>query len=104
MGGVALGNEFEFVTDEGAHDALAAAWRAGVRYFDVAPWYGLGLAERRYGQFLHNQERDSYLLSTKVGKLLRAAPQNNSKGVFPFANSPNNVIFEQNAPLPKPGT
>ena len=72
LGGVPLGNEFEVVTDEDAIKALEVAWKAGVRYFDVAPWYGLGLAERRYGSFLHNQPRDSYLLSTKVGKLLKA--------------------------------
>src|SRR4051812_13662378 len=44
LGGVPLGNEFEVVTDEDAHKTLEAAWNAGVRYFDVSPWYGLGLA------------------------------------------------------------
>ncbi|MGJ3627567.1 aldo/keto reductase [Sphingomonas sp. MMS24-JH45] len=50
LGGVAIGNEFQFATDEQAEATLAAAWDAGVRYFDVSPWYGLGLAERRFGQ------------------------------------------------------
>ena len=58
---------------------------------------GLGLAERRYGAFLHKQERNSYLISTKVGKLLKAAPRNNSKELFPYANSPNNVVFDYTA-------
>jgi len=97
LGGVPLGNEFEVVTDEDAMKTMEASWSAGVRYFDVSPWYGLGLAERRYGAFLHEQQRDSYLISTKVGKLLKAAPRNNSKELFPYANSPNNVVFDYTA-------
>jgi D-threo-aldose 1-dehydrogenase len=97
LGGVPIGNEFEVVTDAGAQRTLEASWTAGVRYYDVSPWYGLGSAERRFGQFLHNQPRDSYLLSTKVGKLLKASPNNKSKELFPFANSPNNLIFDYTA-------
>jgi D-threo-aldose 1-dehydrogenase len=97
LGGVPFGNEFEVVTDEDAMKTLEASWNAGVRYFDVSPWYGLGLAERRYGIFLYNQPRDSYLISTKVGKLLKAAPRNNSKDLFPYGNSPNNVVFDYTA-------
>jgi D-threo-aldose 1-dehydrogenase len=97
LGGVPLGNEFEVVTDADADATLQASWDAGVRYFDVSPWYGLGLAERRYGRFLHNRPRDSYLLSTKVGKLLNASPQNDSKALFPYAGSPNNVLFDYTA-------
>ena len=97
LGGVPLGNEFEVVTEEGARETLEASWTAGVRYFDVSPWYGLGLAERRYGAFLHQQPRDSYLISTKVGKLLKASPHSNSKELFPYANSPNNVVFDYTA-------
>ena len=44
LGGVPLGNEFEVVTDEDAMKTMEASWTAGVRYFDVSPWYGLGLA------------------------------------------------------------
>jgi hypothetical protein len=51
LGGVPLGNEFELVSDEDAYKTLEAAWNAGVRYYDVSPWYGLGLGERRYGNF-----------------------------------------------------
>ncbi|WP_211172357.1 aldo/keto reductase [Massilia forsythiae] len=97
LGGVSVGNEFEFVTDADAHQTLAGSWAAGVRYYDVSPWYGLGSAERRFGAFLRNQPRDSYLLSTKVGKLLKASPDNKSKELFPFANSPNNVVFDYTA-------
>src|ERR1700684_1790243 len=64
MGGVPLGNEFEYVTDDEAYATIEAAWNAGVRYYDMAPWYGLGLAERRYGNFLHTKHRHEYVLST----------------------------------------
>jgi D-threo-aldose 1-dehydrogenase len=97
LGGVPIGNEFEVVTDEDSMKTLEASWKAGIRYFDVSPWYGLGLAERRYGMFLHNQPRDSYLISSKVGKLLKAAPRNNSKELFPYGDSPNNVVFDYTA-------
>jgi D-threo-aldose 1-dehydrogenase len=76
---------------------LEASWNAGVRYFDVSPWYGLGLAERRYSIFLHKQAHDSCVISTKVGKLLKASPHNKSKELFPYANSPNNVVFDYTA-------
>jgi D-threo-aldose 1-dehydrogenase len=97
MGGVPLGNEFEFVTDEDAYAMIEAAWNAGVRYYDMAPWYGLGLAERRYGYFLHNKERSEYVLTTKVGKLLKASKRAKSKEYFPFSPSPNDVIFDYTA-------
>ena len=91
MGGVPLGNEFEIVTDEDAYATIEAAWNAGVRYYDMAPWYGLGLAERRYGNFLHNKNRSEYVLSTKVGKLLKASKTAKNKEYFPFSPSPNDV-------------
>src|SRR5438309_3075253 len=97
LGGVPLGNEFEVVSDEDAYQTLEAAWNTGVRYYDVAPWYGLGLAERRYGNFLHNKNRDDYVLSSKVGKLLKASPHNDAKSNFPFSPSPNNVVFDYTA-------
>ena len=53
MGRVPLGNEFAVITDKDAYATLEAARAAGVRYYDVAAWYGLGLAERRVGNFLH---------------------------------------------------
>jgi D-threo-aldose 1-dehydrogenase len=97
MGGVPLGNEFEFVTDEEAYATIEAAWNAGVRYYDMAPWYGLGLAERRYGNFLHNKHRSDYVLSTKVGKLLKASTTAKDKRYFPFSPSPNDVVYDYTA-------
>ena len=97
LGGVPLGNEFEVITDEEAYRTLDAAWTASVRYYDVSPWYGLGLAERRFGYFLHHKNRDEYILSSKVGKLLKASGQNDAKSNFPFSPSPNNVVFDYTA-------
>ncbi|MAZ28009.1 MAG: L-fucose dehydrogenase [Cytophagaceae bacterium] len=98
MGGVSLGNEFEPVTDEEAHETLKTAWDEGVRYYDVAPWYGLGLSERRYGYFLHNKPREEYVISSKVGKLLKASKNVvTEKGPFPFSPSPNSVTFDYSA-------
>jgi D-threo-aldose 1-dehydrogenase len=97
MGGVPLGNEFAVVTDKDAYATLEAAWSAGVRYYDVAPWYGLGLAERRFGGFLHNKNRREYVISSKVGKLLRASKTANNREYFAFSPSPNDIIFDYTA-------
>jgi D-threo-aldose 1-dehydrogenase len=98
MGGVPLGNEFSVVTDEDADAILEAAWSAGIRYYDVAPWYGLGLAERRFGYFLHNKKRSEYILSSKVGKLLKASKTARNRDLFPFSPSPNDVVFDYTGP------
>jgi D-threo-aldose 1-dehydrogenase len=98
MGGVPLGNEFSIVTDEDANAILEAAWSAGVRYYDVSPWYGLGLAERRFGYFLHNKKRSDYIISSKVGKLLKASKTAHNRDLFPFSSSPNDVVFDYTAP------
>jgi len=97
LGGVPLGNEFAVVTDKDAYAILDAAWSAGVRYYDVSPWYGLGLAERRYGSFLHNKNRSEYVISSKVGKLLKASKTAKNQEYFPFSPSPNDVIYDYTA-------
>ncbi|WP_427892148.1 aldo/keto reductase [Kribbella sp. GL6] len=74
LGCAPLGNLFEEFTDEQADAILTAAWDAGVRYFDTAPHYGLGLSEQRLGRFLATKPRDEYVVSTKVGRLLRENP------------------------------
>ena len=97
MGGVPLGNEFAVVTDKDAYAVIEAAWNAGVRYYDMAPWYGLGLAERRFGNFLHNKNRSEYIVSSKVGKLLKASKTAKNKEYFPFSPSPNDVVYDYTA-------
>jgi D-threo-aldose 1-dehydrogenase len=69
-----LGNHFRTMSDEVAWAILEAAWEGGIRSYDTAPHYGLGLAERRLGEFLQTKPRDSYVLSTKAGRLLRPNP------------------------------
>jgi D-threo-aldose 1-dehydrogenase len=75
FGGADLGNLHLPMTDAAADAVLEAAWDGGVRYFDTAPHYGLGLAERRLGRFLAGRPRDGYVVSTKVGRLLRSSPE-----------------------------
>ena len=70
FGGAQIGNLYRATTDEEAAEAVAAAWDAGIRYFDTAPHYGLGLSERRLGRALRNYPRDDFVVSTKVGRLL----------------------------------
>ncbi|MQT11649.1 aldo/keto reductase [Segnochrobactrum spirostomi] len=70
FGGAPIGNLFAPVSREAAEGALAFAWDAGLRYFDTAPYYGFGLSERRIGDFLRDKPRGSYVVSSKVGRLL----------------------------------
>ncbi|WP_449065340.1 aldo/keto reductase [Planomonospora algeriensis] len=70
FGAAPIGNLFDAVDDETARAAVDAAYEAGIRLFDTAPHYGLGLSERRLGAALASRPRDSYTLSTKVGRLL----------------------------------
>ncbi|RDI20786.1 aldo/keto reductase [Lentzea flaviverrucosa] len=70
FGGAPIGNLYREVSDEVASGAVEAAWQNGVRYFDSAPHYGLGLSERRIGVALAGRPRDEYVISTKVGRLL----------------------------------
>jgi D-threo-aldose 1-dehydrogenase len=70
FGGAALGNLFTPVDDEAAVATVDAAWNGGIRTFDTAPHYGLGLSERRLGGALASRPRAEYVISTKVGRLL----------------------------------
>ena len=74
FGGSSLGNLYAQTSDDEARKAVDAAWDGGVRYFDTAPHYGLGLSERRLGTALAGRPRDAYILSTKVGRLLEPNP------------------------------
>jgi D-threo-aldose 1-dehydrogenase len=75
LGTSAFGNLFQETSDEATRDAVDQAWAGGVRYFDTAPHYGLGLAESRLGAALRERPRDDYVLSTKVGRLLIPTPE-----------------------------
>jgi len=71
LGSAPLGGLFSAVSDADAEATVAKAWSLGVRFYDTAPLYGFGLAEQRLGAFLRQQKRESYAISTKVGRLLR---------------------------------
>jgi len=75
FGGAPIGNLYRSIDDETAGGAVTEAWDQGIRYFDTAPHYGLGLSERRLGEILSDRPRDEFLLSTKVGRLIRPADQ-----------------------------
>ncbi|WP_217140134.1 aldo/keto reductase [Streptomyces sp. AC627_RSS907] len=70
LGTAALGNLFTAITDDQAAATVEAAWTAGIRSFDTAPHYGLGLSERRLGRALAGRPRTDYTLSSKVGRIL----------------------------------
>ena len=72
LGGAPLGNLYRAVPDAEATAVIRRAWQLGIRYFDTAPHYGQGLSERRFGAVLRGMQRDEFVLSTKVGRLLRA--------------------------------
>ncbi|MFI5609348.1 aldo/keto reductase [Amycolatopsis sp. NPDC051903] len=77
LGGAQLGNLYHAIDDETAEATVRCAWAEGIRYFDTAPHYGLGLSERRLGKALAAYPRAEYVLSTKVGRVLEpraAAP------------------------------
>jgi D-threo-aldose 1-dehydrogenase len=75
MGCASLGNIFHSYSEVEAQGTFAAAWEAGVRYFDTAPWYGHGLSEHRLGTALRDWPRDRVVVSTKVGRVYDPAPR-----------------------------
>jgi D-threo-aldose 1-dehydrogenase len=70
LGCAQLGNLHEAMDNDTARATVDAAWETGVRYFDTAPHYGLGLSERRLGGAVAGRPRADYVVSTKVGRLL----------------------------------
>ncbi|WNM30799.1 aldo/keto reductase [Streptomyces sp. Li-HN-5-11] len=79
FGASVIGNLYRVTPAEDAAAAVDAAWEAGIRYFDTAPHYGLGLSERRLGAALRGRPRDEYVVSSKVGRLL--VPNEEPRGV-----------------------
>ena len=68
FGGAPIGNLYSEVSDDVAAAAIEAAWQAGIRHFDTAPFYGYGLSERRLGRVLAGRGGQGLVLSTKVGR------------------------------------
>ena len=88
MGCAPLGGWPVEVSDQIAFDTLNKAWEQGIRYFDTAPLYGSGMSEIRVGDFLSKQNRDEFVISTKVGRLI--FDTENSKAVEKFKGQPLN--------------
>jgi len=80
FGAAPLGNLYAALSEEEAHATVQAAHRAGIRYFDTAPLYGHGWSEHRLGEALRAIPRADYVLSTKVGRTLHAAPPGSFDG------------------------
>ncbi|MFD5792047.1 aldo/keto reductase [Streptomyces diastatochromogenes] len=79
FGASVIGNLYRVTPADDATAAVDVAWEAGLRYFDTAPHYGLGLSERRLGAALQGRPRDEYVISSKVGRLL--VPNEEPRGV-----------------------
>jgi len=89
FGAAPLGNLFRAISEAEAQAVLETAWAAGVRYYDTAPLYGLGLSETRINHFLRGKPRADYVLSTKVGRLLSAVPPGTGDGVGKWIDVPS---------------
>jgi D-threo-aldose 1-dehydrogenase len=74
FGGASLGDMREIIPETQASGSIEAAHAAGIGYFDTSPWYGNGKSELRFGHVLRNKPRDSFVLSTKVGRVHRRPP------------------------------
>lgn len=89
FGTAPLGNLYKATDQEEAQKTLEAAWKLGIRYYDTAPLYGLGLAETRLNRFLHGKKRKDYVLSTKVGRLLEVCDPKQRTGIGKFFDTPS---------------
>jgi len=89
FGTAPIGNLYKAVGQEEAQKTLEAAWKAGIRYYDTAPLYGLGLSETRLNRFLFGKKRKDYVLSTKVGRLLEVCNSKQRTGIGKFFDTPS---------------
>ncbi|UZI33394.1 aldo/keto reductase [Streptomyces sp. VB1] len=102
FGTAPLGNMFRAIPDDEARTTVEAAWGHGVRFYDTAPFYGAGLAEERLGEVLAAKPRDSYVLSSKVGRVIldeheTDVPDFGEKGGLFEHGNPNKVVHEWTA-------
>ena len=88
FGTAPIGNLLRVVAEGDAQATLAAAWKAGMRYFDTAPLYGAGLSETRLNHFLRGKPRREYIVSTKVGRLLQVSSPKERLGIGKFFDTP----------------
>ncbi|MDM8151095.1 aldo/keto reductase [Priestia megaterium] len=103
FGTAPLGNMYRNIPEEEAIATVDAAWESGIRYFDSAPFYGAGLAEIRLGEALSKRNRNDYILSTKVGRVISDELEDPSTrdlgekgGLFEFGRK-NKIINDYSA-------
>ena len=89
FGTAPLGNLYRALDEDTAQFTLNAAWDAGIRYYDTAPLYGLGLAETRLNHFLRRKAGESFVLSTKIGRVLKLSPADKRTGLGKFFETPS---------------
>ena len=89
FGSAPIGNLYRAVSDRDADATMDAIWKAGGRYFDTAPLYGLGLSETRLNRFLRSKKRSDYVISTKVGRLLDVCGPSERTGIGKFFDTPS---------------
>lgn len=95
MGTAPLGNLYRAISEAEAEAVLERAWEGGVRYYDTAPLYGLGLSETRLNRFLRGKPREDYVLSTKVGRLLKACAPDKRDGFGKWFDVPaRNEVYD----------
>lgn len=94
FGTAPLGNFMREVEENVAEDMIRHAWDAGIRFYDTSPMYGHGLAELRLGQALRWKKRDDFVVSSKVGRVLRAGKRSEIE-FTPWNNAaPNTMTFD----------
>jgi D-threo-aldose 1-dehydrogenase len=95
FGAAPIGNLYRAISDDDAAAVLNRAWEGGVRYFDTAPLYGLGLSETRLNPFLRGKPRESFVISTKIGRRLRACSPDSRDGFGKWFEVPaRNEVFD----------
>lgn len=95
FGAAPVANLYRAISDDDAQSTLQSAWDAGVRYFDTAPLYGLGLSETRMNRFLRGKPRGDYVISTKIGRLLRPTTPDRRDGLTKWFDVPSrNEVFD----------
>ena len=89
FGAAPLGNLYHAKTEDEATATFEAAWKAGLRYYDTAPLYGLGLSETRLNHFLRGKKREDYVVSTKIGRHLQVCKPSERTGIGKFFDTPS---------------
>lgn len=82
FGAATFGNLYRPMLDSAAEESVIKAMELGLNQFDTAPYYGFGLSERRVGDALRSYDSDSYVLSTKVGRILEPCAKAEDKYGF----------------------